>query len=231
MRSLGRSWRRRRRPAAVERTSNHISPLPLPHRQPASASSSPSSPPAPRSSLPFEPSSPLSLYVPPNIPFKPNTQCAFPARLKSLAQKRRCDVAEAETGQSQAPGPGHRLPGQIVECGWCARAVSVPARGRVPSWCSSSCRHRAWEARRADREQPADVRVVTRTIEVEKPTIRTVEVPVPKEPRTAEEWAALLEALATRLAQGRIYRRDLPDLAPAIRRLFGVWNRTIEQPR
>lgn len=70
---------------------------------------------------------------------------------------------------------------------------------------------------------------MTRTIEVEQPVLRTVEVPVPTEPKTAEEWAALLEALANRLAQGRVYRRDLPTLAPAV--LVEVWNRTIEQPR
>ena len=140
-------------------------------------------------------------------------------------------MAEAGTAQGQAPGSGHRRAGQTVECGWCGRAVEVPARGRVPSWCSSSCRHRAWEARRVDRERPADVRVVTRTVEVEKPTIRMVEVPVPAEPRTAEDWAVVLQALATRLAQGRIYRRDLPTLTPAMRRLVAVWNRTIEQPR
>ena len=82
-----------------------------------------------------------------------------------------------------------------------------------------------------DRERPADVRVVTRTVEVEKPTIRMVEVPVPAEPRTAEDWVVALEALSTRLAQGRIYRRDLPTLTPAMRRLVEVWNRTIEQAR
>ena len=140
-------------------------------------------------------------------------------------------MAEADTAQDQAPGSGHRRPGQTVECCWCGRTVEVPARGRVPSWCSSSCRHRAWEARRAVREQPADVRVVTRTVEVEKPTIRTVEIPVPVEPRTAEDWVVVLEALSTRLAQGRIYRRDLPTLTPAMRRLVEVWNRTIEQAR
>ena len=138
-------------------------------------------------------------------------------------------MAEADT--IQASGSGRRRPGQTVECGWCGRAVEVPARGRVPSWCSSSCRHRAWEARRVDRERPADVRVVTRTVEVEKPTIRMVEVPVPAEPRTAEDWVVVLDALSTRLAQGRIYRRDLPTLTPAMRRLVEVWNRTIEQPR
>ncbi len=139
-------------------------------------------------------------------------------------------MADAEAGQDKARDSGHRRPGQTVECGWCGRAAPVPARGRVPSWCSSSCRHRAWEARRADREQLGDVRVVTRTIEVEKPTIRTVEVPVPTEPRTPDEWGVLLQTFATRLAQGRIYRRDLPTLEPAVRRLVEVWNRTLQQP-
>lgn len=136
-------------------------------------------------------------------------------------------MAGADVGQDDVRGSGHRRPGQSVECGWCGRAVEVPARGRVPSWCSSSCRHRAWEARRAEREQLRDVRVVTRRIEVEKPKLRTVEVAVPAEPRTPDEWATLLKTFATRLAQGRIYRRDLATVEPAVRRLVEVWNRTI----
>lgn len=75
------------------------------------------------------------------------------------------------------------------------------------------------------------MRVVTRTVEVEKPVIRSVEVPVPVEPRSADEWAALLETFATRLAQGRIYRRDLPTLEPAVQRLAEVWLRTTNERR
>ncbi len=70
---------------------------------------------------------------------------------------------------------------------------------------------------------------MTRTIEVEKPVVRTVAVPVPAEPRNAEDWAAMLELLATRLAQGRIYRRDLPTLQPAVKRLAEVWLRTVNE--
>lgn len=123
---------------------------------------------------------------------------------------------------------GPRRPGQSVECGWCGRSVPVPARGRVPSWCSSSCRHRAWEARRANREQPSEVRVVTQTIEVDRTVIRNVEVPIATEPHSAQEWAAMLEMFATRLAQGRIYRRDLPVLEPAVQHLAEVWIRTVD---
>lgn len=130
---------------------------------------------------------------------------------------------------AQPPITGARRPGQTVECGWCGRQVPIPARGRVPSWCSSSCRHRAWEARRANRDQTGEVRLVTRTVEVERLVTRTVEVQVPTEPHNAQEWASLLELLATRLAQGRIYRRDLPALEPAVRRLADVWLRTVNQ--
>ncbi|MDA8439461.1 MAG: hypothetical protein M0Z51_11475 [Propionibacterium sp.] len=71
---------------------------------------------------------------------------------------------------------------------------------------------------------------MTRTIEaVEKPVVRTVEVPAPAEPHSAEEWAAVLDLPATR-ARGRIYRRDPPmTLQPAVDRLAEVWVRTVNQ--
>lgn len=140
-------------------------------------------------------------------------------------------MAETHKNADAPTVQGSRRPGQTVECGWCGQPILVPARGRIPSWCSSSCRHRAWEARRAERDNLPEVRVVTRLIEVEKPVAQTVEVPVPTEPHTAEEWAALLETFATRLAQGRIYRRDLATVEPAVRRVVEVWNRTLDQPR
>lgn len=70
--------------------------------------------------------------------------------------------------------------------------------------------------------------MVTQTIEVDRPVVHNVEVPVPTEPRDAEEWATLLETFATRLAQGRIYRRDLPTLEPAVQHLAEVWIRTVK---
>src|SRR5665647_1374429 len=42
-----------------------------------------------------------------------------------------------------------RRPGQSIACGWCGSPIVVPGQGRVPKWCSSSCRHRAWELTRA----------------------------------------------------------------------------------
>jgi hypothetical protein len=38
------------------------------------------------------------------------------------------------------------------------------------------------------------------------------------EPRNIDGWVELLDVLATRLAEGRIYKRDLPALVPAINR-------------
>lgn len=157
------------------------------------------------------------------------TDLTHPGDLNSLARIEELPMPDDYTTPEHAARPLSRRPGQTVECGWCGRPVEVPARGRVPLWCSSSCRHRAWESRRANRDQQSEVRVVTRTVEVERVVIRSVEVPVSSEPRSAEEWATLLETFATRLAQGRIYRRDLPALEPAVRRLADVWLRTINQ--
>jgi hypothetical protein len=53
---------------------------------------------------------------------------------------------------------------------------------------------------------------------------------VPKaEPRNVDEWCEVLEILSTRLAQDRIYTRDLPVLLPAITRLIDVTERRIRE--
>jgi len=105
-----------------------------------------------------------------------------------------------------------------VECGWCGKSVPVPSRGRIPKWCSATCRNRGWQSNHAPSQGP--VRVVQ----------QRVEVPVPRaEPRNVDGWVELLEVLATRLAQGRIYKRDLPALVPAINRLIEVTDRRIRE--
>jgi hypothetical protein len=43
------------------------------------------------------------------------------------------------------------------------------------------------------------------------------------------EWVELLELLTTRLAQGRIYTRDLPALVPAINHLIDVSDRRLRE--
>jgi hypothetical protein len=57
-----------------------------------------------------------------------------------------------------------------------------------------------------------------------------VQVPVPtSEPRNVGEWVELLELLAARLAQGRIYTRDLPGLVPTLNHLIDVTDRRLRE--
>ncbi|GAA4397920.1 hypothetical protein GCM10023168_03410 [Fodinibacter luteus] len=59
-----------------------------------------------------------------------------------------------------------RAPGGTVAFGWCGSTVTVPHRGRIPKWCSATCRHRAWEQRRAAASGRAAIEVVDRPVEV-----------------------------------------------------------------
>ena len=124
---------------------------------------------------------------------------------------------QSEPKQTPRPTTAHRRPDQLVACGWCGKAVPVPSRGRVPKWCSATCRNKAWQASHVPTEGP--VRVVQ----------QRVEVPMPAEPHNVAEWVELLELLSTRLAQGRIYKRDLPALVPAINHLLDVTDRRIHE--
>jgi hypothetical protein len=117
-----------------------------------------------------------------------------------------------------------RTPGGVVECGWCGQSTPVPARGRVPKWSSSSCRHRAWEQRRAAASGLCAVEVVDRETEIL--TVKTVIKPEPvtvhveQRPQTAAEFAQVLIDLAHRLDTGRIYDRDLATLDASVTALL-----------
>lgn len=117
-----------------------------------------------------------------------------------------------------------RRPGQKVACGWCRTEVPVPARGRVPKWCSSSCRHRAWEQRRAAEAGLAAVEVVDRPVEVivEKKTVveRRVNVPVRHSPHSTREWIEVLDRLSWALSTSRMDKEDLATLEPALSRVL-----------
>lgn len=129
-------------------------------------------------------------------------------------------VMRAESGEQR---PGRRRPGQTVSCGWCGSLVAIPARGRVPKWCSPTCRHRAWEQRRAAASGLTAVNVVTQRVEV-----ATLTPPPPRPaPRTIAEWSELLTDLARRLDTGRIYDRDLPALNEAISTVIAAFNRRL----
>lgn len=96
-----------------------------------------------------------------------------------------------------------------MNCGWCRTAFDVQATGRLPSWCSNSCRHRAWEQRHAAASGLVSKEVVRETVEVEVPVEVMREVPVEVTPRDAA-WAPALLQLADELDRGLIYERDLP---------------------
>jgi hypothetical protein len=128
----------------------------------------------------------------------------------------------AKTGQpATRRRASPRAPGQRVACGWCGQDVTVPARGRVPKWCSPTCRHRAWEQSRAAASGLAAVQVKDRTIEtVTTVTVvlhHTKEVPVPWRPTSVPDFVDILTDLTARVDSGRVYDRDIPTLVAAVR--------------
>jgi len=122
-----------------------------------------------------------------------------------------------------------RAPGGTVACGWCGATVTVPNRGRIPKWCSATCRHRAWEQRRAAASGRAAIEVVDRPVEVMRTITKVkaviVEAPIAVAPQTVAEWAGILAELTDRLDRGRIYERDVPALRPAVAALVDAFNR------
>ena len=130
------------------------------------------------------------------------------------------DATAAKDGPMRSP----RRPGQTLACGWCGSAVLVPARGRTPKWCSSSCRHRAWELTRAAASGRAAVQVVDRVIEVDRLVTVVEEVPVRAVPQGAG-WPAALAQLVTQVDGGRVYDRDLPALAKGLQDVIDALGR------
>lgn len=111
-------------------------------------------------------------------------------------------------------------------CGWCGGPITVKATGRLPKWCSASCRQRAWEQTRAAASGRSAVQVVE----------RRVEIPLPIPP-TRHDWPRLLSELLTQLDTGRVYNRDLDEMSAALttisvsmtRRLY-IRSRTASRP-
>ncbi len=120
-----------------------------------------------------------------------------------------------------------------VTCSWCSADVTVPAKGRVPKWCGTSCRHRAWEQTRAAESGRSAVDVVERVVE----RVVTVQLPAPPRPTppaaavpsmpTGSAWAPLLAELARQLDAGRIYSRDLGVITPAFNEALQALNRRL----
>lgn len=125
---------------------------------------------------------------------------------------------------------------QLVMCSWCGAEVDVPVKGRVPKWCGTSCRHRAWEQHRAAESGRSAVEVVERIVD----RIVTVQLPPPPPVRpqpaapapaplpTGSGWAALLTELARQLDTGRIYTRDLNAILPTFDEALQALNRRLQ---
>lgn len=121
-----------------------------------------------------------------------------------------------------------RAPGQVLACGWCDGPVVVQVRGRMPKWCSATCRTRASERRRAAAEGLASVTVVdrdverVRTVKVVQHHTRNVEVEVVRWPSTTSDWVTALRDLTRRVETGRVYDRDLEGLGEAVNGLVAA---------
>lgn len=99
-----------------------------------------------------------------------------------------------------------------VTCAWCGEVVHYSGHGRKPRYCGRACRQRAYEARTADRRTTAatiphqePVREVVREVEVRTRTVvrRTAPVLTPVVPRTAAQWANVLQTLVDQLGDDR----------------------------
>ena len=121
-----------------------------------------------------------------------------------------------------------RAPGQVLACGWCGGPVIVQVRGRMPKWCSSTCRTRASERRRAAADGLAAVKFVERDLErVKTVTVvqhhtRQVEVEAMRWPSATSDWVMAIRDLTRRVETGRVYDRDLESLAAVVNDLVGA---------
>ena len=131
------------------------------------------------------------------------------------------NMAPASTQKSTQKTVARR-PGQTLACGWCGSPILLPAPGRVPKWCSSSGRHRAWELTRAAASGRAAVHVVDRAVEVDK--LIPVIDQAPASPH-GTAWSYALADLVAELDTGRVYDRDLPALADALGKVLSALDR------
>jgi len=99
----------------------------------------------------------------------------------------------------------------VVACGWCGRKVVVAARGRVPHWCGSGCRHRAWEQRRA--AGPVS------------PSASQAPASAPPMGPMGPEWPGLLAELSRQLDAGRVEVCDLPAITAEFDTALAAINR------
>lgn len=132
-------------------------------------------------------------------------------------------MTDPESPADERPA-GHRQRPDRVTCVWCDDEIVVRRSGRVPSWCSSSCRHRAWEQRRAAASGRAAVQVVERVVEVAVPVTITETVEVIVSPR-GSAWIDSLGDLVRQIDVGLVYDRDLPAMAEQLDQVIAALRR------
>jgi hypothetical protein len=113
--------------------------------------------------------------------------------------------------QPAVPGDRRRA---AITCSWCGGPMQPKPRGRIPKWCSPSCRQRAWEQARAATFGLAAVRVIERRVEVRTPAAPT-----------RRDWPDMLHELARQLDDGRVYDRDLPGPTGALDAVLEAYRR------
>lgn len=151
-------------------------------------------------------------------------------RARQREQQRRLarDIGrDAPVGQQPPPHPddgrseADRRRRAATTCGWCGGAIEPKSRGRIPKWCSASCRQRAWEQSRAAASGRSAVSVVERRVEI---PVRSFGVQEGRQPLHGE-WTALLTQLAGQLDSGAIYARDIPQLTGALNDVLAAYDR------
>jgi hypothetical protein len=114
--------------------------------------------------------------------------------------------------QAAPAKPKRRRPTMLV-CAWCATSFEVNPVGRVPTWCSDTCRHRAWEQNRAAASGRSAIQLVERIVEVDRPAPTVHKGPATLPNGTG--WDVTLVELVRQLDTGRIYQRDLAAIVRA----------------
>jgi hypothetical protein len=116
------------------------------------------------------------------------------------------DSMAARPPGAHVPMPTERRRAAATTCGWCSGPITPRSRGPVATWCSPSCRQRAWEQRRAAASGLSAVEVVERVVEIPAPPVP------PRHPRHGE-WRGLLRELTHQLDDNLVYDRHLAGIA------------------
>jgi len=148
---------------------------------------------------------------------KPGRHGTSVATAKNAPTHQRHTEAVTDLGMSESV----RRRRAATVCGWCGGPIEVKATGRIPKWCSASCRQRAWEQSRAATSGCCAVEVVERRVEIPSPAPPTQATLRPGH----RDWAALLFELAGQLDAGRVYDRDIPELSRALNQVLESYTR------